>query len=87
MKSNGIFFYVRNVKTNCIWKTNYDFKDIDSSKYEVKFSEDKAKFTKIKDNIETETSIITAEIPGVEIRSLRLKNNSNEEESLEISAI
>lgn len=51
------------------------------------FSEDKAKFIKSKDDIEAKTSIIAAENPGVEIRSIKIKNNSNQEEAFEISTL
>ena len=87
MKHSGIFFYIRNVRTNSIWRANYDFRDKDLSKYEVVFSEDKTKIIKTKEQIEAETSIITAENPGVEIRSIKIKNNSNQEEVLEVSSI
>ncbi len=70
-----------------MWKTNFDYRDENKGKYEVIFAEDKAKLIKAKDNIETEISIITAENPGVEIRSIKIKNNSNKEEILEITSI
>jgi len=85
--SQGIFFYIKNINTNKIWKANFDFTDESKTKYEVSFSEDKAKFTKLKDNIETQSSIIVSETPGVEIRSIKIKNNSNKEEEIEITSI
>ena len=51
------------------------------------FSEDKANIIKTKDDIETQTSIIVAENPGVEIRSIKIKNHSNIEETFELSSI
>lgn len=87
MTCSGIFFYVRNVRTNSIWKASYDFRDKDSSRYEIVFAEDKTKIVKTKEQIETETSIIAAENPGIEIRSIKLKNNSNQEEVIEVSSI
>lgn len=84
--SQGIFFYIKNVKNNSVWKTSYDYKDENKSKYEVIFSEDKAQITKERDNIEAKTAIIVAETPGVEIRSIKLKNNSNKEEMIEVTS-
>src|SRR5699024_6197157 len=84
--SQGIFFYIKNVKNNSVWKTSYDYKDENKSKYEVIFSEDKAQITKERDNIEAKTTIIVAETPGVEIRSIKLKNNSNKEEMIEVTS-
>ena len=83
----GIFFYVKNIRTNKIWSANFDYKDVGKSKYEVTFAEDKAKFVKQKYNIETDVNIIAVENLGVEIRSIKLKNNSNSEETLEVSSI
>ena len=45
------------------------------------------KIIKTKEQIEAETSIIAAENPGVEIRSIKIKNNSNKEEVIEVSSI
>ena len=59
---------------------------MEKSKYEVVFSEDKTKITKSRDGIEAETSIIAAENLGVEIRSIKIKNNTNQEVILEISS-
>ena len=87
MICSGVFFFIRNLKTNNIWKVGYDFRDNDLCKYEVIFSEDKTKMIKTKEQIEAEISIIAAECPGVEIRSLKIKNNSNQDETLEISSI
>lgn len=86
MKS-GIFFYIKDVRKNKTWKANYDYLDKNTSKYEVTFSEDKAKFVKVKESIEAETKIVVAEKPGVEIRSIKLKNNSDKEEKLEVISI
>lgn len=85
--SQGVFFYIKNIRTNKIWKANFDANDINLGKYEAVFSEDKAKFIKQKDDIETELKIIVAENLGAEIRSIKIKNNSNTEESLEISSM
>lgn len=85
--SQGIFVFVKNIKTNQMWKANYDFKDENKAKYKVIFSADKAKIIKEKDNIETEISIIVSENLSSEIRSIKVKNKSNNEESLEITSI
>lgn len=85
--SQGVFVFVKNIRTNKIWKANYDFKDENIGKYKAIFSADKAKLIKQKDNIETEVSIIAAENLSAEIRSIKVKNNSNGEETLEISSI
>ncbi|MCI9365098.1 MAG: hypothetical protein HFJ54_00190 [Clostridia bacterium] len=83
----GIFMYVKNIRTNNIWKANYDFRDENRGKYKAIFSDDKARFIKQRDDIETEVSIIAAEKLNAEIRNIKIKNKSNKEEVLEISSI
>lgn len=80
----GIFFYLRNSQTGRIWRANYEGKE---EKYEVTFAEDIAKFTKIQEGIETEVKILAASNLGCEIRSLKIKNNTEEEVELEVSSI
>lgn len=80
----GIFFYLRNSQTGKIWRANYEGKE---EKYEVTFAEDIAKFTKIQEGIETEVKILAASNLGCEIRSLKIKNNTEEEVELEVSSI
>ncbi|MCI8397617.1 MAG: hypothetical protein HFJ52_08500 [Clostridia bacterium] len=82
--SCGIFFYLRNTKTGKVWKTSYEGKE---EKYEVTFAEDTAKFTKSQDGIETEAKILTASNLGCEIRSLKIKNNTEEEVELEVNTL
>ena len=80
----GIIFYVKNTRTNTTWKANYAHEDKENSKYEVVFSEDKTKITKSINDIETEVKIIAGESSGVEIRSIRIRNNSKAQENLEV---
>ena len=83
----GIFFYVKNTKVNKLWKASYDAEDANKAKYEVVFAEDRAEIIKQRDDIETKVKIIAGENPGVEIRSIVLKNNSEIEKTLEVTSI
>jgi len=85
--SQGIFFYIKSIRTNKIWKASYDFQDENQVKYKAIFSDDKAKIIKQKDNIETNLTIIASENLNAEIRSIKIKNKSNSEETLEITSI
>ncbi len=82
----GIFFYVRDVEANKLWKTSYE-KESEDAKYEVVFAEDISKFTKTKFGIETELKITAASNLGTEIRSIKLKNNSESSRELEIFGV
>ena len=88
--SQGIFFYIKNIKTKEILTNNYTQNNVDaqsdsSNFYEISFSPDKTE-TKIGNGrIKAKvTTTLDSNCP-VEIRRLCLENNSNEEEILEIT--
>ena len=84
--SQGIGFYIKNIRTKRIWNTIYSNYIVKPDKYEVDFMPDMDKFVRNDENITTTLKIITAPDDPVEIRSLELKNNGNLEETLEISS-
>lgn len=84
-RNHGIFFYLRNTKTGETWKANYENTQNKEEKYEVTFTEDMSKFTKTKNKIETELKIIPGSVLGTEIRSLKIKNKSNEDVNLDVT--
>ena len=83
--AQGIFFYIKNIKTKEILTTNYIQNDVANS-YEISFSPDKNE-TKISNGrIKAKvTTTIDSNFP-VEIRRLNIQNNSNEEETLEVTS-
>ena len=83
--SQGIFFYIKNIKTKEVLTTNYSQSNLENERYEVSFSPDK-------DEMKLNNGIIKAKITTtvdsnnpVEIRRLTLKNESQEEQTLEIT--
>ena len=83
--SQGIFFYIKNIKTKEILTTNYSQNDLENKKYELSFSPDK-------DEINLNNGTINAKIittvdsnNPVEIRRLMLKNESQEEQIFEVT--
>ncbi len=84
--SQGIGFYIKNIRTKRIWNTIYSNYTVKPDKYEVNFMPDMDKFIRNDENISTTLKIITAPDDPVEIRSLELKNHGNIEETLEISS-
>ncbi len=84
--SQGIFFYIKNIKTQDIITTNYEQNDLNKSKYEVSFSPDKNEM-KIK-NGDLKVSVINTVDSNnpVEIRRLTIKNEGNADEILEVSS-
>jgi len=84
--NQGIFFYIKNVKTKKIW-SNTKLKGMgEPDKYAVSFSSHMSKFKRLDSSIETTTKVVVAPNDPVEIRRLELKNLGNTEETLEISS-
>ena len=83
----GIFFFIKNIKTKKIWSTsNLGYID-KSDNYKVSFFPDKSKFSRADENIKTTMSIFVTPEEGVEIRNVELQNIGNEKEILELSTV
>ena len=78
--NQGIFFYIKNIKTNKIWSNN-------SENTISTFTPDQSKMERIDDNIKTTLKITTDAEEPVEIRLMELQNIGEQEETLEISNI
>ncbi len=84
--TQGIGFYIKNIRTKRIWNTMYKNDLVKPDKYEVRFLQDMDKFTRCDENIKTTLEIITAPEEPVEIRKIELENTGNTEETLEVSS-
>ena len=81
--SQGIFFYVKNVKTQKTWNVTKP----NNTKQEIHFMPDTCKFISKHDNLETTLKVVISPDEPVEIRSLQIQNNGEEEEILEITSV
>lgn len=86
-KKGGIYFYIKNIRTKKIWKANVDGFTNKPDRYSISFAPDRNKLIRNDENIETIQDIVVAQSTGTEIRKITLKNNSNIEETIEISSI
>ena len=84
--AQGIFFYIKNIRTKKIWSSNYNDYTDKPDKYSIKFMPDQDEIERIDGNIKSTIKITTSPDDPVEIRRLELKNTGNEEEILEISS-
>ena len=84
--SQGIFFYIKNIKSKNIWSTNYLVNENKENKHIVHFMPDRDKVERIDGSIKTKMNITIAPNEPVEIRRLELENMGNEEEILEVSS-
>lgn len=84
--SQGIFFYLKNVKTKKIWTANYMNFLAKPDSYKISFMPDKCEISRKDGSIETKQEITVSPESPVEIRHLEFKNNGNEKEMLELTA-
>ncbi len=84
--SQGIYFYIKDLKTEKVLKIGAETTQ-ETDKYEVIFTPDMNQYTINYENNSYSCKIITSPAEPVEIRSLEIKNNSSEEEIIEISSV
>ena len=84
-ESQGIFFYMKNIKNKRVWTSN-DMKYLSKAdKYEAVFTEDSDKIKRVDGPIESTCKVTLSSNSPVEIRSLQLTNHGVEEETIEIT--
>ena len=84
--SQGIFFYVKNIKSKRIWSNASMSHLANADRYEVQFSNDSNKFMRQDGSIETTTKTIVCPEDNVEIRRVEFVNSGNLEEVLEVTS-
>lgn len=85
--TEGIAFYIKNIRTKRIWSTIHRNDMVKADKMEVHFLPDQDKFIRNDENMMTTCKVITAPEDPVEIRELTIENIGNIEETLEISSL
>ena len=81
----GIFFYIKNIKSKKVWTSFYNKENSKPDKYEVHFMPDQNKIIRNDENIETTVKVALAPDSPIEIRRIELKNNGTSEEILEVT--
>ncbi len=82
----GIFFFLKNVKTNRIWTTGHMSYLANADKYNICFTPAQTKITRQDGNIETISKIGISPDEPVELRTIELTNHGIEPETLEITS-
>ena len=85
--AQGIFFYLKNVRTQKAWNIAKTERISKNEKYEVHFMPDTCKFISKTENLETKLKIVISPDEPVEIRNLQIKNTGKQEEIIEISSV
>jgi len=79
-----IFFYFKNIKSKEIWSNVYNKK---VQEYKTIFTADMNQTVVTNENIKTKIKTIITPNDNVEIRNIKIMNNGNNEEILEISSV
>ena len=85
-QSQGIFLFIKDLKTNHIWSNTYSPMNTKPDKYEVVLAADKIKYVRRDGEITTKTGIVISNNYHTEIRRITLKNESEEEKTVEITS-
>ena len=83
--SQDINFYIRNIKYNRIWSSNYCINIAKPDKYKVIFNPDKSTIERIDGNIETKVEVTVSQNEPIEIRKIELQNIGETDEILEVT--
>ena len=82
--NEGIFFYFKNAKTKQIWSNIYSE---NVQEYKTNFTADMNQTVINNDNLKSKIKTIVAPNDNVEIRNIKIINDGNNEEILEISSV
>ena len=79
----GIFFYIKDIETNDIWSATGEE---NCDKCTIQFMPDKNQFEKTKNGIKTKLKITVDANEPVEIRRLKIKNDTEKEKIFEVTS-
>ena len=86
-ETQGIFFYLKNIKNKRIWTANNMNDLAKPDKYEMIFTEDSDKIKRIDGSLESVCKTTIGSETPTEIRSLELTNYSMEKQIIEITTV
>jgi cyclic beta-1,2-glucan synthetase len=82
----GTFCYIREPENGNFWSIGFQPTLKQSKSYEVVFSQGRAEFRRVDNNIETHTEIVVSPEDDVEMRRVRVKNKSRKQRVIEITS-
>eukprot|EP00002_Diphylleia_rotans_P003193 TRINITY_DN1216_c0_g1_i1.p1 TRINITY_DN1216_c0_g1~~TRINITY_DN1216_c0_g1_i1.p1 ORF type:complete len:3093 (+),score=684.35 TRINITY_DN1216_c0_g1_i1:77-9355(+) len=83
----GMFFYIRDLDNKRFWTaTSTPVLAPHNSNYSVLFSQGKAEFTRVEEDIESKTTIVVSLYDSLEVRRVELKNNSSKARTLDLTS-
>lgn len=82
----GNYIFLRDLKENKVWCSTFEPLNILPEKYDVSFTNDKAKFSRKDGDIETQTEVIVSSEENAEIRKVRISNHGDEVAMIEVTS-
>lgn len=82
----GVFCFIRDLKNNVTWSTAHQPTLKEAKKYEAVFSQGRAEFRRLDNDIETHTEIIVSPEDDIEIRRTQITNKSDSRREIEITS-
>ncbi|HCS19717.1 MAG TPA: cyclic beta 1-2 glucan synthetase, partial [Bacteroidetes bacterium] len=82
----GTFVYIRDVETEEYWSNTFHPTRQKTDTYEVAYSQGRVDYRSSRNKIDTHTEIVVSPEDDIEMRRLRITNNSNETRIIEITS-
>ncbi len=82
----GSFCFIRDLETNEFWSNTYQPTLKEAKSYEAIFSQGRAEFRRLDNDIETHTEIVISPEDDIEIRRLQITNRSGKKKRIEITS-
>lgn len=86
LEQYGTFIFIKNLKEGLHWSTGTAPIDKVPDGYKVVFSDNKAKYIRLDNNIETVTEVIVAPEDNIEIRRVTLNNHSTKDVEFQVTS-
>ena len=82
----GAYIYLRDVRSGDVWSAGYQPSGVEPDDYDVRFSEDKAEFTRRDGTITTVLEIVVSPEDDAEVRRLSISNTGHRVREIEITS-
>jgi len=82
----GMFFYIKDLKSNRLWSAAYQPTLTRPEAYEVEFADDRAEYLRWDDGIKTRMEVTVSSEHNAEVRRISLTNQSQESRLLEVTS-
>src|SRR6185312_12133947 len=82
----GTFCYIRDVESGAFWSAGLQPTLKRAARYEAIFSESRAEFRRVDDDIESHTEIVVSPEDDIEVRRLRITNRSRSRREIDLTS-